>query len=47
MKKDLKKDLMIQKAMDALEKQALRDDETKQIKGGLDIFGQTAGMWTP
>lgn len=48
MKKDLKKSQIIGKALDALKKQALRDDEIKKIKGGTEIPpGQTVGMWCP
>ena len=47
MKKDLKKDLIIDKALAALKKQALKDEELKAVKGGGPGtgVGQTTGMW--
>jgi len=47
MKKDLKKDLIIDKAIAALKKQALKDEELKSLKGGGPGtgIGQTTGMW--
>ncbi len=49
MKKNLKEKLVLAKAMDALKKQALLDQEVKKIKGGIEIGhgGQTQGMWGP
>ncbi len=47
MKKDSKKDLIIKKALDALKKQALRDDEIKQVKGGTEERAHVDGMWWP
>ena len=48
MKKDSKKDLIIAKALDALRKQALNDQEIRKIKGGIEIGtgGHTTGMWS-
>ncbi len=50
MKNDFKKQQIIKKALDALQKQALRDEESKLLKGGGgDILGgghgQTQGMY--
>lgn len=47
MKNDFKKAQTIKKALDALAKQALRDEETQRLKGGGGIFdgGQTQGMY--
>ncbi len=48
---NLKKDVMLEKAFDALKKQALKEKELKNVKGGIVILGtghgQTTGMWTP
>ena len=47
MKNDLKKQQLLKKALDALQQQALRDEQIQQLKGGGggDIdHGQTAGM---
>ncbi|MEM9823842.1 MAG: hypothetical protein AAF985_22350 [Bacteroidota bacterium] len=46
MKKDLKEQLIIKKAMDALKKQAIREQELRKLKGGIDLgnHGQTQGM---
>ena len=47
MKKISKKDLTIERALDALKKQALLEEEMKQLKGGINFGGHTAGMAAP
>ena len=49
MKKISKKDSTIERALDALKKQALLEEELKQLRGGgVGIgIGHTDGMWTP
>ena len=46
MKNDFAKSKLVKKALDALRKQAIRDEATQQLKGGGGEIGhgQTAGM---
>ena len=44
MEKGSKKKLIVKKALEALTKQVLRDQEAKQLKGGGGWPGRTHGM---